>query len=132
MSLLNVGGLRIAQGRMKDAVVAYERAKAIYTAAYGERNSNVAHTINALAGVASEMRRDVEARRLYAKAIAIRREVLGDQHQDLAVSLNDLAVMHVREGEHDKAEPLYRQVRLKFQYFELSLFFLSFIKCIYK
>jgi hypothetical protein len=43
MSLLNLGGLRIAQGRMQDAVVVYERAKAIYVAAYGERNSNVAH-----------------------------------------------------------------------------------------
>jgi hypothetical protein len=56
------------------------------------------------------MRKDKEARRLYAQAIDIRREVLGPDHPDLAVSLNDLAVMHVREGEHDRAEPLYRQV----------------------
>ena len=40
------------------------------------------------------------------RALEIRRAVLGAEHPDVAVTLNDMAVMLVREGEHANAEPL--------------------------
>jgi hypothetical protein len=60
MTLCNLGGLRVAQGKLADAQLLYERAKAIYSGSYGENNAGVGQCLNALAGIASERRRDAE------------------------------------------------------------------------
>ena len=41
------------------------------------------------------------------RALAIRERVLGPDHPDTAHSLNDLAVLHYRQGKYEQSEPLY-------------------------
>jgi hypothetical protein len=46
-----------------------------------------------------------EALPLAEQALAIRKKVLGEQDPEYAVSLNNLATLYTRMGEHAKAEP---------------------------
>lgn len=50
-----------------------------------------------------------EAESLYARARVIRAEVLGEEHPDVADSLNNLAVLYAVQGLYGKAEPLYER-----------------------
>ena len=68
--------MRSAQGRLNDAEREFQRALAIYRSAFGDMHSGVAQCLNSLAGIASERRRDQEARRLYARALEVRKAVL--------------------------------------------------------
>ena len=44
------------------------------------------------------------------RALQLRRGALGADHQDTARAMNQLAVLHWRQGRFDLAEPLYREV----------------------
>jgi len=50
-----------------------------------------------------------EALSLAQEALAIRKEVLGEEHPDYATSLNNLAGLYHAMGDYARAEPLYRQ-----------------------
>jgi tetratricopeptide (TPR) repeat protein len=45
----------------------------------------------------------------YARALALRKRVLGPDHPDVATSLNNLAALYRGQGRYDQAEPLYQQ-----------------------
>jgi CHAT domain-containing protein/tetratricopeptide (TPR) repeat protein len=49
------------------------------------------------------------AEQLYVKVLQIQRSSLGDKHPDVALSLQNLAVLYVKMGRYPEAEPLYRQ-----------------------
>lgn len=51
----------------------------------------------------------VEAEPLYLRALAIREEVRGPEHPDVAESLNNLGLLYVRQGQYAKAEPFYQR-----------------------
>ncbi|MEL6854402.1 MAG: tetratricopeptide repeat protein, partial [Cyanobacteria bacterium J06607_13] len=44
---------------------------------------------------------------LFQDALALRRKLLGDDHPDVATSLNNLAGLYESQGRYDEAEPLY-------------------------
>ena len=46
---------------------------------------------------------------LYQRALAIREKVLGPEHPDVAMSLNNLAALYRDTGQYAKAEPLYQR-----------------------
>ena len=46
---------------------------------------------------------------LYRKAIAVFRQVLGEQHPNFAIGLNNLAELCDATGRYQEAEPLYRR-----------------------
>jgi tetratricopeptide (TPR) repeat protein len=46
---------------------------------------------------------------LQQRALAIREQVLGPEHEDTSVSLNELAVLYYKQGKYELAEPLYRR-----------------------
>ncbi|NES21187.1 MAG: CHAT domain-containing protein [Symploca sp. SIO3E6] len=50
-----------------------------------------------------------EAIPLAEKALAIRQRILGQEHPDVATSLNNLAALYESQGRYEEAEPLYRQ-----------------------
>jgi CHAT domain-containing protein/tetratricopeptide (TPR) repeat protein len=50
-----------------------------------------------------------EAIPLAERALAIRQQVLGQEHLDVATSLNNLALLYSRQGRYSEAEPLYQQ-----------------------
>src|SRR6516164_9748661 len=53
--------------------------------------------------------RYTEAEPLYQQALAIREKALGQDHPDVAASLNNLAVLYYSEGRYAEAEPLYKR-----------------------
>ncbi|MFO0141735.1 MAG: tetratricopeptide repeat protein, partial [Aphanizomenon sp.] len=46
---------------------------------------------------------------LYQQALALRQKLLGDDHPDVAQSLNNLAGLYHSQGKYNEAEPLYEQ-----------------------
>jgi tetratricopeptide (TPR) repeat protein len=50
-----------------------------------------------------------EAEPLYQQALALRQKLLGDDHPDVAESLNNLAGLYESQGKYKEAEPLYQQ-----------------------
>jgi len=50
-----------------------------------------------------------EAIPLLERVLSIRRKILGQQHLDVAVSLNDLATLYYNQGLYKEAEPLFQQ-----------------------
>ena len=50
-----------------------------------------------------------EAEPLYQQALALRQKLLGDDHPDVAQSLNNLAGLYDSQGKYNEAEPLYQQ-----------------------
>ncbi|MBE8968722.1 tetratricopeptide repeat protein [Nostocales cyanobacterium LEGE 12452] len=50
-----------------------------------------------------------EAIPLVERVLAIRKQTLGDEHPDVATSLNNLAFLYREQGHYKRAEPLYRQ-----------------------
>ncbi|MEH1800478.1 MAG: tetratricopeptide repeat protein, partial [Nostoc sp.] len=50
-----------------------------------------------------------EAIPLAERALAIRKQILGEEHPDVATSLNNLALLYKSQGRYADAEPLYRQ-----------------------
>jgi tetratricopeptide (TPR) repeat protein len=46
---------------------------------------------------------------LFERSLAIREKVFGDEHPDVALSLNNLAGLHQTQGNYDQAKPLYER-----------------------
>ncbi|MEL6780562.1 MAG: tetratricopeptide repeat protein, partial [Cyanobacteria bacterium J06597_16] len=47
-----------------------------------------------------------EAEPLYREALEMRKRLLGDEHPDVASSLNNLAALYYNQGRYSDAEPL--------------------------
>ena len=45
----------------------------------------------------------------FEQALQLRKELLGEEHYDVAVSLNELALLYKSQGRYSEAEPLYLQ-----------------------
>ncbi len=50
-----------------------------------------------------------QAESLYKQALAIKEKVLGSEHADTGVSLNNLARCYMNQGQYAQAEPLYQR-----------------------
>ncbi|WP_226595142.1 tetratricopeptide repeat protein, partial [Microseira wollei] len=50
-----------------------------------------------------------EAEPLYLQALELRKRLLGEDHPDVATSLNNLALLYKSQGRYSEAEPLYLQ-----------------------
>ncbi len=66
----------------------------------------------------NERGRYSEAEPLYQQALEMRKRLLGDEHPDVALSLNNLAGLYDSQGRYSEAEPLYQQ---SLQIFEQTL-----------
>jgi tetratricopeptide (TPR) repeat protein len=75
----------------------------------GQRHSDVATSLNNLAGLYSSQGKYEEAEPLFLQALDMRRQLLGQQHPDVAASLNNLALLYYSQGKYEEAEPLYQQ-----------------------
>ncbi|MFQ5572027.1 MAG: tetratricopeptide repeat protein, partial [Rhodothermales bacterium] len=49
------------------------------------------------------------AQPLFERALTLRRTLLGNEHEDVATSLNNLALLLYEKGDYDTAEPLFRE-----------------------
>jgi Tfp pilus assembly protein PilF len=75
----------------------------------GQRHSDVATSLNNLAGLYSSQGKYEEAEPLFLQALDMRRQLLGQQHPDVAASLNNLALLYYSQGKYEEAEPLCQQ-----------------------
>jgi tetratricopeptide (TPR) repeat protein len=50
-----------------------------------------------------------QAEPLYQQALEMWKRLLGDEHPDVATSLNNLAGLYDSQGRYEQAEPLYQQ-----------------------
>lgn len=51
----------------------------------------------------------IEAERLFKRALAIREQLLGPEHPDVAMSFSNLAALFHHQGRYDEAEPLFKR-----------------------
>jgi Tfp pilus assembly protein PilF len=91
----------------------------------GSEHPDVATSLNNLAGLLQTQGKYNEAEPLYQQSLAIWRKVcaihlaassrdhsckvLGEEHPNVATSLNNLAALLEAQGKYDEAEPLYQQ-----------------------
>ncbi|MEH2412623.1 MAG: tetratricopeptide repeat protein [Nostoc sp.] len=50
-----------------------------------------------------------DAEPLFIEALSMRKRLLGNEHPDVAISLNNLAKLYHLQGSYSKAEPLFIQ-----------------------
>jgi len=62
-----------------------------------------------MAGLHQEQGKFAEAETLYKKTVAIKENLLGHMHPELALTLNDFAVLYARQDKFPEAENLYRR-----------------------
>ncbi|NES22511.1 MAG: CHAT domain-containing protein, partial [Symploca sp. SIO3E6] len=62
-----------------------------------------------LAALYDSQGRYSEVESLYRQALQMRQRLLGEEHPDVASSLNNLAFLYSSQGRYSEAEPLYRQ-----------------------
>src|SRR5262249_11303386 len=53
--------------------------------------------------------RYAEAEPLYKRALTIDEKALGQEHPDVAIALNNLAMLYVRRGRNAEADPFFKR-----------------------
>ncbi|MGI2909795.1 tetratricopeptide repeat protein, partial [Tolypothrix sp. VBCCA 56010] len=56
-----------------------------------------------------------EAEPLYQKALQLTQRLLGEEHPDVAMSYNNLALLYESQGRYSEAEPLYQKALQLYQ-----------------
>jgi len=109
-----VYGWRAERGDAQDyaieqaqAIAYFEKAVALQTEL--EQESELANSVDWLAGLYDNQGRYEAAEPLYVQALALRKRLLGEEHPDVATSLNNLAGLYDNQGRYEAAEPLYVQ-----------------------
>jgi tetratricopeptide (TPR) repeat protein len=97
-----------AQGDYARAEPLYRQAMEITKDAIGEKTTEYAYDLTALANLYSRYGDYARAEPLFRQALEIRKK-LSPRHRDLATSLDRLASVYEAQGDYARAEPLYRQ-----------------------
>jgi tetratricopeptide (TPR) repeat protein len=77
---LNLGALSYGQGKNPDAIAHWERALALWTAALGDGDPELARILNNLGAVYGDVGRDADAIAALRRAVAIWSGSIGDRH----------------------------------------------------
>lgn len=98
------------RGKYDEGEATVTKALAIKRRALGDKNREVATTLELAGNIAGIGKGDFKrAAPLIEESLAIRREVLGPNHPDTALSLNDLAVVRLGLDDFAGAERLYKE-----------------------
>ncbi|MEG4625212.1 tetratricopeptide repeat protein [Microcoleus sp. w1-18aA5] len=92
----------------------YEKAKFVLMRAIEESKdcSDVNHLpnlLNYLARIYKHQQRDAEAEKFYKLALEITKQLVGENHPDIAKHLNNLALFYLDRSRHSEAESLFIQ-----------------------
>lgn len=109
LSLSSLGLAYKDAGKPERAVPLLQRALAIDLRVYGGRSSCAAKDRHDLASALQLVGEAEEAERELMEALSIRTELLGEQHSDTLMTLNNLALLRVEHGLGDREEAV-RQV----------------------
>jgi tetratricopeptide (TPR) repeat protein len=106
LALALTGDLESAQFEFSSAAECYRRA---LDTGDGAEPGFIAEYTEKLGGAAFRAGDHAAAEAAFAEALAAMEETLGPNHADLALALNNLALVHYTQGRYDDAEPLYRR-----------------------
>ncbi len=107
LSLFNLAGVDLEEGRIEQGLARSREALALHRAAYGDRHPDVAGARNTLGAALIEASRFDEAREELEAALALGLETLGPDHPRLSFIRSNLAGVLNRQGEHARARDLY-------------------------
>jgi tetratricopeptide (TPR) repeat protein len=94
-----------AQGRYAQAEPPYLRAMALAETVWGQDHAALKQAQGHLD----------EAERLYRRALDIKEKLLGSIHPDVAMTLNNMAVLSKTRGRYVEAEAMYRRAMAIFE-----------------
>jgi eukaryotic-like serine/threonine-protein kinase len=106
-ALWELGELRHAQGRFRDAEGLYKRALGIFETQHASP-TDVSWLLDDLGKIYEREQQWPLARRTYERALEIDRQLLGADHPRVAVHLHNLAFVMENLGDVRRAEELYR------------------------
>ena len=104
----NLGGLRHARGDFIDAE-RYARRSVEIREAVADEQENLAADRAALASILDALGRHDEAETLLLEVLATFERIHGPDDYEVAINLNNLAVIYQRRGELGPAEEMYRR-----------------------
>jgi tetratricopeptide (TPR) repeat protein len=93
-------------GRYDEAIPLFEQSVDVLSKAYGEEHAVIARLLYESGGTYAALGQSEPAREHYAESLEIREQVLGDNHPDLARSLDGLAALYVQEARYAEAEAM--------------------------
>ncbi|WDD36279.1 tetratricopeptide repeat protein (plasmid) [Nostoc sp. UHCC 0926] len=105
--LNNLGFLYLAQERYSEAEPLFKQAIIFYKDT--TEKIYLAITLNNLARLYDAQERYTEAEILYLQALELFKQLLGEEHPDVANCLNNLAFIYAQQGYQLKAETTYSQ-----------------------
>ena len=105
-SKVNNGELKWTQFAYREAAGYYRQAAALVPAEAGEQRAEYLNMQGRALFDAGDYR---DAEGPFTQALALREQALGPEHPDVALSLNNLALLYKTEGRYAKAEPLYQR-----------------------
>lgn len=100
----NLGQLYAGQGRMDDALQAFERAVMVVEGRYGSNHPYLAAPLENLGAVRGARREYDEAISVLTRSLALRRASLGDMHPQNANSLLNLSNVDRHLGNYEQAQ----------------------------
>jgi tetratricopeptide (TPR) repeat protein len=91
------------RGLLKEAQVKDNAALVLYHCMYVEKNPRVTTLLYSIADNKRMGGHLEEALKLHNKSLKIRRHILGDDHADVADSMNGIAAVYLQQGKHEEA-----------------------------
>jgi tetratricopeptide (TPR) repeat protein len=95
------------QGNLPMGIKIAEQALELAEAIFPSPNSNLAASLNNLAGLYQAKGEYDQAEPLHLRVLKINEASLGEDHPFVATTLNNLAELYKAKGKYDRAEPLY-------------------------
>jgi CHAT domain-containing protein/tetratricopeptide (TPR) repeat protein len=97
------------QGRVAEAIAAYEKGLILAGRVHGADALNTADLINSLASLYRDEGQYAKAEPLFLRSLRIRESKLGRGHIMVAISLTQLGSLWHAQGQYARAEPLYQR-----------------------
>ncbi|MGP1382593.1 MAG: tetratricopeptide repeat protein [Thainema sp.] len=100
------GGAQEYRAEQQRAINYFQKALNLFRQQETE-SVQIADCLHWLAYLYKSQGRYAQAEPLYVEALAMSKQLLGEQHPDVASSLNNLAGLYRSQGRYEEAEPLY-------------------------
>jgi CHAT domain-containing protein/tetratricopeptide (TPR) repeat protein len=114
--LHDVGNDLMSQGKVKEALAAYNKSLALCKKVLKPNHQSTAQVLQSIGMAQNELGDFQSAQSHYEQALAMRRVALGNNNYDTAITMNDLAVLLMEQGDYQEARKLFDEtlaVRIK-------------------
>lgn len=107
--LHNIGYIQYRNSELEKALRTFNEALQVYR--HVPNKLELAATLNCLGVLYFHLPKSDTSRAMdyYLKSLEIRRELIGNEHRDIATMLNNIGRVHYIKGEYDRAAARYRE-----------------------